>query len=103
MTLEFSINYDNNQNERTSDNLNRVLILCHRFVAHKNASCVQNLTEIFEFVLKYLNHEPQLAQDHLYTLSSIVSTLCLLNDGLPLYQSNILIEKVSNIKIMFYK
>lgn len=101
--MEFSINYDNNQNERTSDNLNRVLILCHRFVDHKNGSCVQNMTEIFEFILEYLNHEPQLAQDHLHTLSSIVSTLCLSNNGLPSYQSNVLIEKVSNIlKFNFY-
>jgi hypothetical protein len=89
--------YNNNQNERTIDNLNQALILCHRFIAHKNGSCIQNLTEVFEWVLDYLNYAPQLAEDHLHTLSSIVSTLCLSSIGLPSYQSNTLIEKVSNI------
>jgi len=96
------INYDNNQNERTTDNLNQALILCHQFVAHKNGSCVQNPTEIFEFICEYLNHKPQLAQEHLCTLSSIVSTLCLSSIGLPSYQSITLIEKVSDIKTQFY-
>jgi len=95
-------NYNNNQNERTSDNLNQALILCHRFVGHKNGSCIQNLTEVFEWVLGYLNCAPQLAQNHLHTLSSIVSTLCLSNIGLPSYQSNVLIEKVGNIHIMHF-
>lgn len=88
------MNYTNNPNERTAENLNQVLILCHRFVAHKNGSCILNLTEVFEWVLEYLNHKPQLAQDHLNTLSSIVSTLCLSNIGLPSYQANALIDKV---------
>lgn len=90
------INYNNNQNERTSANINQVLNLCHRFVAHKNGSYIQNLSEFYEWILGYLNHESQIAQDHLITLSSIVSTLCLSNIGLPSYQSNALIEKVSN-------
>lgn len=79
-----------------------MFILCHRFIAHKNGLCIQNLTELFEWILQYLNHKPQLAQDHLSTLSSIISTLCLSNIGLPSYQSNALIEKVSNIKISFF-
>lgn len=93
-------NYDDNQSERTSENLNQVLILCHNFVAYKNGSCIQNLTELFEWVLELLSHEPQLSQNHLSTLSSIVSTLCLSKICLPSYQSNTLIEKVS--KIVFY-
>lgn len=88
------MNYSNSQNERTTDNLNEVLILCHRFITHKNGSCIQNLTEIFEWTLEYLNHKPTLAPIHLNTLSSIVSTLCLSNIGLPSYQSSALIEKV---------
>lgn len=94
--------YENNQNERTSENLNQVLILCHRLVAHKNGSCIQNLTELFEWTINYLNHKPTLAQNHLNTLSSIVSTLCLSNIGLPSYQSNALIEKVSEINILIF-
>lgn len=93
-------NYDHNQNERTSDNLNQLLILCHRFMAHKNGACIQNLTEIYEWLLKYFNHEPQLAQNHLNTLSSIVSTLCLSSVGLPSYHSNALIEKVGYTKLL---
>lgn len=96
------MNYNSNQNERTTDNLNQVLILCHRFVAHKNGSCIQNLTEIFEWTLEYLNHKPTLAQNHLNTLSSIVSTLCLSKVGLPSYQSSALIEKVSIINILIF-
>lgn len=95
------INFDHNQTERTSENLNQILILCYRFVSHKNGSYIQNLTELFEWVLEYLNHEPQLAQNHLITLSSIVSTLCLSNIGLPSYQSNALIDKVSNLILYF--
>jgi len=95
-------NYNNNQNERTTDNLNQALILCHRFVAHKNGACIQNLTEIFEWVLSYLNYVPQLAEDHLHISSSIISALCLSNIGLPSYQANILIEKVSSIHIVHY-
>jgi len=94
-------NYNNNKNERTVDNLNQALILCHRFIAHKNGSCIQNLTEVFEWVSEYLNYAPQLAHEHLHTLSSIVSTLCLSNIGLPSYQANALIEKVSNVQIYF--
>ncbi|XP_001952794.2 small subunit processome component 20 homolog [Acyrthosiphon pisum] len=97
-TSEFLANYNNNQNERTTDNLNQALILCHRFIAHKNGSCIQNLTEIFEWVLSYLNCLPQLAEDHLHTLSSIVSTLCLSNIGMPSYQANVLIEKIMSTK-----
>lgn len=93
---------NNNGNERTSENLNQVLVLCHRFVAHKNGACIQNLTEIFDWSLEYLNYEPRLAQDHLNTLSSIVCTLCLSKIGLPSYQSSALIEKVSNSKKQFY-
>lgn len=96
------MNYNNNQNERTTDNLNQVLILCHRFIAHKSGSCIQNLTEIFEWTLECLNHKPTLAQNHLNTLSSIVSTLCLSNIGLPSYQSSALIEKVSIIIILIF-
>jgi hypothetical protein len=89
------INYTNNPNERTAENVNQVLILCHRLVSHKNGSCIHNLTEIFEWVIEYLDHKPQLTQVHLHTLSSIVSTLCLSNIGLPSYQANTLIDKVS--------
>lgn len=96
------MNYKNDQNERTSNNLNQVLILCYRFVAHKNGSCILNLTEIFEWTLEYLNHSPTIAQEHLSTLSSIVSTLCLSNIGLPSYQSSALIEKVSIIQTFIY-
>lgn len=96
------MNYNNNQNERITNNLNQVLILCHRFIAHKNGSCIQNLTEIFEWTLEYLNHKPTLAQNHLNTLSSIVSTLCLSNIGLPSYQSSALIEKVSIMIILIF-
>lgn len=91
-------NYDNNQNEKTLENLNQVLILSHRFIEHKNGSCVQNLTELFDWLIEYLDHKPQLATDHLNTLSSIISTVCLSNIGLPSYQSNTLIEKVCNDK-----
>lgn len=78
------------------------MVLCHRFIAHKNGACIQNLTELFDWLLEHFNHKPQLTQEHLINLCSVVSTLCQLNTGLSSYQCNVLIEKVSgNIKQMF--
>ncbi|XP_050435060.1 small subunit processome component 20 homolog [Adelges cooleyi] len=95
---DFMKNYDNDPNERTCENLNQLLLLCHRFLSHKYGACVNNLPELFEWLCGYLDHEPQLAQDHLCTLASIVSTVCLYRTGLPSYQCYSLIEKVMSIK-----
>lgn len=86
--------YNNTKNDRTSENLNQILKLCLRFIDHKNGVCIQNLTEIFEWLCVYLDHQPQLAHDHLHTLASVVSTISLFQIGLPSYQCYSLIEKV---------
>ncbi|XP_050524775.1 small subunit processome component 20 homolog [Daktulosphaira vitifoliae] len=95
---DFLKNYENNKNDRTSENFNQILLLCLKFINHKNGVCIQNFTEIFEWLCVYLDYQSQLAQDHLHTLASIVSTVCLFRTSLPSYQCYSLIVKVMSVK-----